>query len=282
MNCNLCPNLCNVDRAKVIGLCHSDDNMRICRIAPHFGEEPIISGTNGSGTIFFSGCNMNCEFCQNYQISKQKVGKIYSPIELSKQIKILEEKKVHNINFVTPTHFSDKICETLDIYRPNIPIVYNTSSYELPKIINKMNNYVDIYLADLKYGDNSYAKKFSNCNNYLDYAIESIAAMCDAKPLIYDSDGMLLQGVIVRHLILPENIENTKKVLDIYAEKFISKSIFSIMSQFVPCYQSSIKRKLTPLEYKIVINYMEKKGIENGFMQELSSATTEYIPEFDF
>lgn len=281
MKCNLCPNLCNIDRTIKTGLCHADDNMRICRIAPHYGEEPIISGKNGSGTIFFSGCNMDCEFCQNYEISKNKVGKIFSPYELSIEIKKLEEKGVHNINFVTPTHFSDKIINTLDIYRPNIPIVYNTSGYELPQIIKKMNNYVDIYLVDLKYGYEEIAYKYSKKNNYVQYAVDSIKIMCDNKPILYDKNGMLKQGVIVRHLILPENIDNTKKVIDTYSKEFKEKAIFSLMSQFVPCYQSTINRNLKLLEYKIALNYMGKKGITNGFIQELSSANSSYVPNFN-
>lgn len=279
MKCNLCPNKCNVDRDKETGLCHCDNNMRITRIAPHFYEEPIISGKNGSGTIFFSGCGLDCEFCQNYEISKKSVGKIYTPSELANALKELERMGVHNINFVTPTHFSHKIRETLDIFRPNIPIVYNTSGYEEPKIIKEMNPYIDIYLADLKYGDNNTALKFSKCNNYMDYAISSIEEMIKAKRLVINN-GIMAQGVILRHLVLPENINNSLKVIDIIEKNFKERALISIMSQFVPCYKSTIKRTLKPVEYKIVLKALEKKGIEKGFIQSLDSAKTEYIPDF--
>lgn len=278
--CNLCPNRCDINRKVKEGLCHADFNMRVCRIAPHFGEEPIISGKNGSGTVFFSGCGMDCEFCQNYLISKSKTGKVFTPEQLAVEFRYLENLGVHNINLVTPTHFSIQIAQTLDLYHPNIPIIYNTSGYELPSIIKKMNRYIDIYLVDLKYGDEQTAYKYSKRKNYVKYAIESIEVMCREKPLLYDNNGMLKQGVIVRHLILPENINNTLKVIDIYAEKFKDKSLFSLMSQFVPCYKSTIRQKITPLEYKIALRHMEKADIANGFVQELSSASTDFIPEF--
>ena len=280
-SCELCPRLCKVDRIHHLGKCHSYHSMRVCRIAPHHYEEPPISGTQGSGTIFFSGCSLDCEFCQNYKISKQPVGKTYSPFELSEEIKKLESLGVHNVNFVTPTHFSDLIIETLDIYRPSIPIVYNTSGYELPRIIEKLNNYVDVYLVDMKYSDNEIAKKFSNVNNYVDFCKNSIEVMVKNKPLLYDENGLLKQGVIIRHLVLPDNLKNTYGVIDFFADNYKDKALFSVMSQFVPMYNSSITRTLKPIEYKLVTNYILKRDIEDCFIQELSSAVDTYTPDFD-
>lgn len=280
MNCNLCPNKCNIDRDVAEGMCHADNDMRIARIAKHFYEEPPISGDKGSGAVFFSGCSMACEFCQNYEISCAKVGKVYSPEQLAEEIKDLEKQGAHNINFVTPTHFSHKIKETLDIYRPSIPVVYNTSGYELPQIIREMNSYVDIYLPDLKYSDNNIALKYSKRGNYVENAIASIEEMVRAKPLIMENN-IMKQGVIIRHLVLPDNLNNSIEVLQIFNERFKGKAQISIMSQFVPCYNSSIARTLKPVEYKIVLSTLEKLGITEGYVQELSSAKTAYIPNFE-
>jgi len=255
--------------------------MKICRIAPHFYEEPCISGTKGSGTVFFSGCGMDCLFCQNHEISKVSVGKTFSPRELAEELKKLVSMGVHNINLVTPTHFSDKIRETLDIYRPPVPIVYNTSGYEKAEIIEKMNGYVDIYLTDFKYADNDVALKFSGIKNYFDNCLAATVTMVKSKPLIYGEDGILKSGVIVRHLFLPGLWENTAAVIDLFAKKWKDEAIFSLMSQFFPAYKSPIKRTLKPVEYKLAVNYIIKSGIENCFVQELSSADPSYVPEWN-
>lgn len=277
--CNLCPNNCNVDRATTLGRCHSYNTMKICRIAPHFYEEPIISGTLGSGTIFFSGCSMDCEFCQNYLISKFSVGKDFTPNELAGEIKTLEESGVHNINLVTPTHFSHKIIEALQIYKPKIPIVYNTSGYEKPEIVKELNQYVDIYLVDMKYGDDITAEKYSKVKNYCYYNLESIRTMVASKNTVIDND-IMEQGVIVRHLVLPNNLENSKKVIKTFADNFLGKAILSVMSQFFPCYKSTITRKLKPIEYKYILSELHKNGIEDCYIQELDSASESYVPDF--
>ncbi len=273
--------MCGVDRQVKDGLCHADGNMRICRIAPHFYEEPIISGEKGSGTVFFSGCSLDCVFCQNHEISKSKVGKVYSPSELAEEIKKLENTGVHNINFVTPTHFSDKIIETLKIYRPSVPIVYNTSGYERVEIIKELNNYVDIYLTDFKYADNAVAEKYSRRVSYVDFCIAATDEMVNAKPVVYGNDGLMKQGVIVRHLILPSEIDNTLKVVRNFAERWKGKALLSLMSQFFPAYNSPIKRTLKPVEYKLALSQAERLGIEDCFIQELSSANETYVPQFE-
>lgn len=281
MNCYLCPRKCGVDRSLSKGRCRSLSDMRICRIAPHYYEEPPISGTKGSGTIFFSGCSLDCNFCQNYKISKSYVGKRYTPYELSEEIKKLVDEGVHNINFVSPTHFSDKIKETLDIYRPPIPIVYNTSGYESPEIITGLLEYVDIFLTDLKYLDNKLALQLSSASDYVENCLESLKIMVKSKPIIYGQPSTLLkQGVIIRHLVLPGYLDNTNKIIEYYAENYKGQALFSVMSQFVPMYKSTITRTLKPLEYKLVIKKLIECGITDCFIQELSSATEEFTPEF--
>ncbi len=277
--CRLCPLQCGIDRDLSFGACRAGSTMRICRIAPHFYEEPPISGTNGSGTVFFSGCSLDCEFCQNYKISKSYVGKPFTPEQLADELKSLEESGVHNINFVSPTHFSDKIRMTLDIYRPNIPIVYNTSGYELSSVVEELLPYVDVFLTDMKYSDDNVAIKYSKRPFYVENCKKSLDIMIKNKPLVYENN-LLKQGVIIRHLVLPGNLPNTFGVIDYYAENYKSDAVLSIMSQFVPLYNSSITRKISPLEYKIVLNRLYSHGIENCFIQDLDSATDDYVPEF--
>lgn len=281
MLCRLCPNECGVDRNITTGLCHTGREMKICRIAPHYYEEPIISGERGSGTVFFSGCSLDCAFCQNYQISKGEVGTSFTPEALAEQLKKLVDMGVHNINFVTPTHFSDKIKETLDIFRPPVPIVYNTSGYEKPEIIRSLDGYVDIYLTDFKYSDNAMAGFYSDRSDYFEYCYAATQEMVAQKPLAYSDDGMLRSGVIVRHLYIPGEWKNTKGVIDIFAKEWKNKAIFSFMSQFFPTYKSPVKRTLKPVEYKLALNYIENKGINDCFVQELSSADSSFVPDWE-
>lgn len=283
MKCNLCPNLCNIERKHQKGRCATFENMVIARYAPHFFEEPPISGKNGSGTIFFAGCTMDCIYCQNYEISKNpKTNKITSPKQLADIMKNLEEKGVHNINFVTPTHFSNKIREALDIYRPKIPIVYNTSGYENLEILKEMESYIDIYLTDYKYASKELAKKYSGRENYPEICFAATKEMTRQKRLVFDSEGIMKQGVIVRHLVLPGNIKNTVDCIKIFSDNFIDKAFLSVMSQFTPTPLSKdLNRAITPLEYKIAIKTIEKYGIQNCFLQELSSSGKEYIPQWN-
>ena len=253
--------------------------MKICRIAPHYFEEPPISGTKGSGTVFFSGCSLDCEFCQNHEISKASVGRTYTPEELAEEFKKLEESGVHNINLVTPTHFSDKIRTALDLYRPHIPIVYNTSGYELPSVVRELLPYVDIFLYDVKYASDDLAKKYSRCDDYVAFNRAALAVAVENKPIVMEGD-LMKQGVIVRHLVLPENVDNTLQVIDYYAEHLQHDAYLSVMAQFIPAYRSSLKRTLSPLEYKIVLNKLFKYDFDKCFIQDLSSASDEYVPTF--
>ncbi|MBR3685625.1 MAG: radical SAM protein [Clostridia bacterium] len=281
MKCNLCPNKCNIDRSTQLGACLCGQDMVINRIAPHYYEEPPISGNNGSGTVFFGGCVMKCDFCQNAVISRAPKGKKYTPRELADEIKRLEDKGVHNINFVTPTQWSDQIKRTLDIYRPNVPIVYNTSGYEDLDVLKGLMPYVDIFLPDYKYSDCTLAKRLSKRGDYPSVALDAIELMVKEKPTIYNGD-MLKQGVIIRHLILPGYLDNSKHALDLLVERIGTDLTISLMSQFTPMPNcTDPNRRLKPIEYKMIINHALKLGLTNIFTQEISSAEEEYIPDFD-
>lgn len=285
MKCYLCPNLCGVDRKYEKGLCGCGEHMVIARAAPHFFEEPPISGTKGSGTVFFAGCTMKCSYCQNYEISRAEGSyKRVTPKELADIFFELEKQGVHNINLVTPTHFSVEIRQALDIYRPKIPVVYNTSGYERAEIIRELSDYVDIYLTDFKYSSDIAAKKYSPTlqGRYLDECLAATEEMLRQKPCVIDENGIMRQGVIIRHLILPGEVENSLDVMKIIAERFL-KARISIMSQFTPTKESgSLNRPIRNLEYKIIINSALSHGITDAFVQELSSADSSYIPDWDF
>ncbi|MCR4660445.1 MAG: radical SAM protein [Clostridia bacterium] len=282
MICNLCPNNCNIDRSNHVGRCKANDyELRIAHIGKFMYEEPVISGTKGSGSIFFSGCSLDCNFCQNYEISKKICGQIYTPKELSDEFKALEELGVHNINLVTPTHYSHLIMQALDIYRPNIPICYNTSGYEHTEIIKELCNYVDIFLTDFKYVDNDLGYELSKIKNYYDYASLSLDEMIKHKKIIIDENQIMQQGVIVRHLVLPTHIDNSIKFLEMFSEKYKNDCLLSLMSQFTPLYKSSINRTLNRIEYKLLLNKLEELEIDNGFIQELDSSGEKYIPKFN-
>ena len=255
--------------------------MVINRIAPHFFEEPPISGTNGSGTVFFGGCVMRCAFCQNAIISRAPRGKKYTPLELADELKRLEDKGVHNINFVTPTQYSEQIKRALDIYRPNIPIVYNTSGYEKAEVIKDLLPYVDIFLPDYKYADEELGRKLSARKKYPETALNAIEVMVQNKPMVYKGD-LLKQGVIIRHLVLPGYVKNSISAVDNLVDRLGADITVSLMSQVTPMpFCSEPNRRLKPIEYKMVISHALKRGLKNLFTQEISSAETEYIPDLD-
>lgn len=283
MICNLCPNKCNANRETNLGLCLSPGEMIINRIAPHYYEEPPISGDRGSGTIFLGGCTMKCAFCQNYEISLKAKGKTTTPSELALKIKELEGLEVHNINFVTPTHYSHKIKETLEIYRPSVPVVYNTSGYELVEEIKDLENYVNIYLPDMKYASSDLAKHFSARSNYPEYAINAICEMVKQKKNTYDSMGVMKTGVIIRHMILPGHTDDSINVLALLKERLGTNITISLMSQFTPIERcSELPKGLKAIEYKLVVNKATEMGFEDIFTQELTSAEKTYIPTWSF
>lgn len=261
------------------------ENPVIARADLHFWEEPPISAERGSGTIFFSGCNLQCIFCQNEKISRGKFGKEITIEELKKLYKELIDKGAHNINLVTPSHFVDAIIKSLD--EPlNVPVVYNCGGYESIEALKKLENKIQIYIPDLKYADNDLAKRYSKASDYFQIATSAIKEMYNqVGNYIIDDEGVMKKGVIIRHLILPGQLNNTKDVIDWVKESFKpGQVLFSLMSQFTPipsCNIDSLSRRLTQEEYEEIEEYLYNSGIEDGFMQELSSASEEYVPPFN-
>lgn len=278
--CYICPNLCVVDRERELGACLCGADPIVNRAALHFYEEPPISGTRGSGAIFFGGCVMRCEFCQNYRISRKPSGKSYSPRELSELYKMLEDSGAHNINFVSPTPWTEAILASFKYYRPNVPVVWNTSGYETVETVERLAEYVDVWLPDFKYSDEALGRKLSGRKNYPETALSAITKMRELSVDSY-SDGIMRSGLIVRHLVLPGYIENSFGVLDAINLSIGNRTVVSIMSQFTPTAESSIQRRLKPIEYKAVVRHAEKCGFENAFIQDEASADSSYTPDFE-
>ncbi len=258
----------------------------VARVAPHFGEEPCISGKNGSGAVFFSGCTMRCVYCQNYEISAEQKGVAISPQQLADCYKMLEQSGVHNINLVTADHFVPAVVKSFEIYKPKLPVVYNCSGYTSPKTLSMLNGIVDIYLPDFKYSYNELAIKLSKAPNYVETALVAIKEMLFqvGKPQ-FDDDTMMQKGVIVRHLILPSHTKNSIDVIELLSEHFGNDILISLMCQYVPMGKAEdypkINRKLTQREYDKVKKALFSSGLD-GFTQDLSSASTKYVPNWDF
>lgn len=281
MKCFDCPRNCGVDREETIGFCGEKENIKIAKIIENFmWEEPCISGSKGALAIFFSGCNLRCEFCQNYEISHRSVGKEYTPSEFYALLTSFDLSKFSCIDLITPTHFSSKIIEALQDKKLPIPIVWNSSGYEKPEMIEKLAGVVDVFMPDFKYFSSELAKKYSRAEDYFNFASKSIVKMREKKNKnIFDKNGILQSGLLIRHLVLPGSVLDSIRILDFIKEN-ISEPFVSIMSQFTPYYSSSIKRKLYPLEYKTVVAHAEKLGLENGYIQDFDSASENFIPEF--
>ena len=289
--CEICPHKCKVNRLQGnIGRCHSGKNVKIALASVHNFEEPCISGKNGSGTIFFSNCNMNCIYCQNYEISQLRKGKEISIEELADIFIEQQEKGVENINLVTPTSYTIQIIKAIEIAKNKglkIPIVYNTNGYENVENIKRLKGYIDIYLPDLKYFYNELGNKYSKVNNYFEIASEAILEMYKqvGKPII-NSQGIMERGVIIRHLVLPNMIENSKKILKWIKDNLDNKVYVSIMAQYFPTYlakdDKKINRKLTKEEFKEIEKYIEEIDIEQGFIQELGEHEEEYVPKWEY
>ena len=289
-SCNICPHKCGVNRLNGIkGRCKCDNKIKIALASVHNYEEPCISGKNGSGTVFFSNCNLNCVYCQNYEISQLGKGKEITIEHLAQIFIKQQEKNVNNINLVTPTMYVPQIIEAIKIARKkglNIPIIYNSNGYENVETIKKLNGYIDIYLPDLKYYSNEIAKKYSKIDNYFETAISAIKEMQKqvGNP-IFNEKGIIQKGVIIRHLILPHHLLNTKNILKYVKENFDENTYISIMAQYFPTYKAKedklINRKLTKKEYKEIENYLYLLNLKNGYIQELGEHEEEYVPNFD-
>ena len=288
-HCEICPHKCKVDRLNgKIGRCNSGKNVKIALYSTHNFEEPCISGKNGSGTIFFSNCNLNCIYCQNYEISQLGIGKEFTIEELADIMIKQQEKNVENINLVTPTSFTVQIIEAIKIARKKglkLPIVYNTNGYENIETIQMLEGFVDIYLPDLKYYYPKLGEKYSNVKNYFEITTKAIKEMIkQVGAPQFDENGLLKKGVIIRHLVLPNYIDNSKKVLKWIKENVDKKAIVSIMAQYFPTYKAKedvkLNRKLTKEEYQEISNYIYDIDLENGYIQELGEHEEEYVPKW--
>jgi len=285
--CNICPRECNVNRNNnELGFCKCNNEIKIANYSLHMWEEPCISGDVGSGTVFFSYCNLQCIYCQNYEISTLHKGKVVSINELVDIFLELQDRGALNINLVTPTHYIPLIKEALIIAKDKgllIPIVYNTSSYEKVDSINSLEGLIDVYLPDLKYYDNELGIKYSKCKDYFEFATKAIDEMYRQVGKTKIVEGIIKKGVIVRHLVLPGHIEDSKKIIKYLYDKYKDNIYISIMNQFTPvnkvCYPN-LNRTLTENEYDEVVNYAYDIGVRNAFIQEGETCVESFIPKF--
>ena len=289
-SCMLCPRNCKVNRHKSVGFCGASDKVKLAYYSLHQWEEPIISGENGSGTVFFSNCNLRCLFCQNKKIStdRNSYGKEIGNDKLKEIFLKLQDLGAHNINLVTPTHYVPQIIDVLkEVKNKNlkIPVVYNTSSYENVSTIESLNGLIDIYLADLKYFDDELGSKYSKCNDYFKYASLAIGEMYKQTGKFQIKDNLLVSGLVVRVLVLPGHVDDSKKIIKYLYDTYKDNIIISIMNQYTPVCKiddfPNLNRKLTDEEYDEVIDYACSLGIENAFVQEGETQSESFIPDFD-
>ena len=288
--CMLCPRCCCVNRnSGEIGFCKAGNKIKVAKAYLHMWEEPPITGKNGSGTIFFSNCNLRCMYCQNYYISEEGNGVEIDINRFSDICLELQNKGASNINLVTPTHYIPLIIDGLKIAKKNglkIPIVYNSSGYERVEVIQLLKDVIDVYLPDFKYYDDEYAYKYSKCKNYFKYASDALHEMISQKgECVFDNDGNIISGVIVRHLIIPNREEDSKKILKYLYNEFGDKIFFSIMNQYTPvrvCKYSELNGKVSNSTYDDIINYAWDIGIRNAFIQDGETQSDSFIPKWDF
>ena len=287
--CKICPHNCRVNRINGnIGRCRSTDKVKVALVSRHDFEEPCISGNNGSGTIFFSNCNMNCVFCQNYEISQKGLGKEITIDRLAEIFLEQQDRGMHNINLVTPTSYTYQIIEAIKIAKCkglSIPIVYNTNGYENVENIKKLEGYIDVYLPDLKYSENDLGVKYSKVDNYFEIATEAIKEMKrQVGEIEFDENGIMRKGIIIRHLVLPNHVSNSKKILK-WINDNMKDAYVSIMAQYFPTYKAKeikeLNRKLTKEEYNEIEEYLYSLDLNNGFIQELGEHEEEYVPKWE-
>lgn len=288
LDCTLCPRACHKNRlAGETGFCQMGADAVIARAALHHWEEPCISGTRGSGTVFFSGCTLRCVYCQNYKIAAEHIGTAVSPQELGAQFLDLQEQGAHNINLVTPTHFVPQILEALDSARGRglcLPIVYNTSGYETVETLRLLEGYVDIYLPDFKYYSAEDAKRYSHAADYPEIAVAAIAEMVrQTEAAQFDADGIMRRGVLIRHLLLPDAVQTAKEITHDLYQTYGNAVYLSLMNQYTPMPQvrgTSLDRVVTAAEYDEWVEYAVSIGVENGFTQEGDAVGESFIPQF--
>ncbi len=285
MICSICPRKCGVERKTANGFCRTSENFKIARAALHFWEEPCISGKNGSGAVFFSGCNLKCVYCQNYEISRDNKGIEISCDRLVDIFENLVSLGAENINLVNPTHFASMLAEVLEEWKSPVPIVYNSSGYESVETLKMLDGLIDIYLPDFKYIRNDKAERYSSASDYPEIAKAALEEMYRQTGKAVFDGAMMKKGMIIRHLILPQNTNSSLRIID-YISNHFEGAYLSLMAQYIPCtnlenYQE-INRNITKREYNKVVDYALSKGLEKLFVQELSSADDKYIPLFDF
>lgn len=283
--CKICPRGCAVERTSAVGYCGVGDEIKIARAAPHYWEEPFISGENGSGTVFFSGCSLRCVYCQNKKISGGGAGKRITVDELVDVYFSLESIGVHNINLVTPSHYTDKIALSIELAKVKglkLPFLWNSSGYERVETLKRLDGLIDIYLPDLKYHSSELSSRYSNAPDYFEVACKAIKEMRrqTGTPLI--KHGLLRYGTVVRHLVLPNCVDDSKNVLEYLYSTYGDSVYISIMSQYVPFgdVPPELGRRITEAEYESVVEYARSLGITNAFIQDRESATESFVPEF--
>lgn len=285
MICSICPRKCNADRKFKQGYCRSPENFRVARAALHFWEEPCISGKNGSGTVFFSGCNLKCVYCQNYEISRKNKGIEISRERLVEVFENLVDQGAENINLVNPTHYAPMLADILKNWNCPVPVVYNSSGYESTETLKMLDGLIDIYLPDFKYIRSDKALRYSAAADYPDVALAALKEMYRQTGKAVFDGNVMKKGMIIRHLILPQNTNSSLEITDMVLHSF-PDAYLSLMAQYVPCTDltdfKEINRKITKREYNKVVDYAMNSGAENIFIQDLSSADKTYIPPFDF
>lgn len=288
--CSICPRNCRIDRTSGrIGFCKSSDKVKVARVSLHQWEEPCISGENGSGTVFFSGCNLNCVFCQNHDISQEGVGKEITIERLSEIFLEQQLRGANNINLVTPTHYAAQIVEALKIAKKrglNIPVIYNSNGYEALHTLELLKGLVDVFVPDLKYFKDEYAIRYSKAPHYFSTASKAIGKMVEiAGEIEFDEKGMIQKGVIIRHLMLPGLLFDSKKIVDYIHKTFGDKVYLSLMNQYTPMFKADkykeINRPLNPSHYDSLIDYCLEIGIKNAFIQDEGTNEKSYVPKFD-
>ena len=284
MGCNLCPFSCSVNRAEMAGRCGALNTLRIAKYYIHPYEEPVLTGENGSGTVFFCGCSLKCAFCQNYEVSRNMRGKDITVPRLAEIFKELEDRGAANINLVSPTHYADKIAEALDLYKPAVPAVYNTHGYERIETLQFLDKYIDVYLPDMKFFSPALSKRYAGVSDYFERASAAIEFMAK-KPVKFNEGGVMTSGTLVRHLVLPQCTSDSKKILDWFCG-IKDRAYINVMSQYTPFGNikdfPELQRKITAREYNGVLDYAISLGIENMFYQKRKSAGETYIPEWDY
>ena len=284
--CTLCPVECGANRLKSVGAC-GVDGLRVAKFYLHPFEEPCISFGKGSGTIFFSGCNLRCAFCQNYEVSRAKRGKAITPSELADIFKQLEDMGADNVSLVTPSHLTPYLVRAFEIYRPKIPVVYNTGSYEKVETLQRIDPYIDIYLPDMKFVSPALSKRYLGKEDYFDIASEAVSFMANSKPLKMTDEGKMLSGCIVRHLVMPLCTNDSKAVLKWFNAYLPPSTYLSLMSQYTPFGDiegmKELSRPITAREYNTVVETALELGLEPRlFAQERKSSGETYIPSWDF